>query len=124
MKAKILVYYFAFSIVLGTFIYFAQKLAIQLPRFVRFYVNDFLIIPIILIASLFILRWSRNDKNYQISIWIILYLCGLYSIIFEYFLPQFHSRYTADTIDVILYFAAGLIFYYLQKNENEQHKNP
>lgn len=116
-------YYFVFSILLGTFIYFAQKLSIQLPRIVRFYVNDFLIIPIILTTSLFILRWSRNNKSYKISFWIILYLCTLYSIIFEYYLPQFHPRYTADSIDVILYFASGLIFYYLQKNNNEQHKN-
>lgn len=119
MISKRLTYYSLFSFLLGTCIYFLQKFHMPLPRIVRFYINDFLIIPIILTASLIILRWSRNDWSYQISIWIILYLCALYSFIFEYFLPQFHPRYTTDSIDVILYFASGLIFFFLQKDKNE-----
>ena len=119
MKGTLITYYYIFSLLLGIAIYFGQLYQVPLPRIVRFYINDFLIVPIILTTSLFILRWSRNDKNYQISIWIVLYLCALYSVIFEYFLPKFHLRYTADSIDVILYFASGLIFYILQKNKNE-----
>lgn len=119
MRAAFLTYYYIFSLLLGTTIYFGQRYEVPLPRIVRFYMNDFLIVPIILTTSLFILRWSRNDRNYQISIWIVLYLCALYSVIFEYFLPKFHPRYTADSIDVILYFASGLIFYAFQKNKNE-----
>jgi hypothetical protein len=118
MKEK-LFYYFLFSFITGTFIYFSSHLNIQLPRFVRYYVNDFLITPIILYISLCILRWSKNDKNYTLNIWVILYLCLMYSVLFEYIFPKYLARYTKDIVDVILYFAGGLIFYFLQKPKNE-----
>ena len=116
MKEK-LFYYFLFSIITGTFIYFSSHLSIQLPRFVRHYVNDFLIVPIILYISLCILRRSKNDKNYTLNIWVILYLCLMYSFLFEYIFPKYLARYTKDFVDVILYFASGFLFYYLQKPE-------
>ena len=114
MQRKFLSYYFIFSLIIGSLIYIAQKTKIQLPNIINNYVNDFLIIPIILIPSLFILQWSRGDKNYRISFWIIIYICSLYAAFFEFLIPQYHSRYTADYIDVILYFAGGFVFYYLQ----------
>lgn len=114
MRVKLLPYYFVFSIILGSSIYIAQKLKVKLPEIVQFYINDFLIIPIILIASLYVLRLSKNNNQYKIPIWITLYLCVIYSIVFEYYLPQFHPRYTGDWIDVILYFASGMIFHFLQ----------
>ncbi|KOY50838.1 hypothetical protein I602_398 [Polaribacter dokdonensis DSW-5] len=43
-----------------------------------------------------------------------MYLCSLYSLIFEFILPQQLTRYTADPIDVILYFLGGFTFYLLQ----------
>ena len=107
--------YFLFSVITGTLIYFAQRFSFPLPRIIQFYVNDFLIVPIILTVSLYFLRWSKNNASYQIPLWIVLYLSGLYTIIFEVFLPRFHPRYTADHIDIILYFASGFIFYMLQK---------
>lgn len=113
---KQLTYYFIFSITIGTSVYVLQKLSIALPSFVQNYLNDFLIIPIVLYLCLLFLQWSKNDKNYQISLSIILYLCGLYSLIFEWILPSFHNRYTADYIDAILYFTSGLLFYSLQRH--------
>lgn len=112
---RILHVYFIISLCLGTVVYFATKYHIELPRVVRFYLNDFLIIPIVLSVSLWVLRWSKNDKNYVIPIWIILYMCALYAILYEFILPKTYLRYTADFIDVVLYFVSGVIFYNLQK---------
>lgn len=119
---RLLNVYFIFSILTGTIVYLAQKNNFHLPSFIQFYLNDFLIIPILLTISLYILRWSKNDKNYKIPLSIVLYSCLLYSFLFEYFLPKFHLRYTSDFIDVILYFAGGIIFYILQKNNYELFK--
>ena len=113
---KALYIYFLFSVFVGTSIYFAQKLNIILPKVVQFYLNDFLIIPIVLITCLFILRRSKSDGNYQIPIWVVLYICSIYALLYEYFLPKYNSRYTADIIDVFLYFISGLIFFFLQKS--------
>jgi hypothetical protein len=113
---KALIYYFIFSLVAGTSIYVLQKLSVSLPSIINNYVNDFLIIPIILTPSLYLLRWTRNNKNYVLPLSIILYLCALYSIFFEWYLPQVLERYTTDIIDVFLYFTGGIVFYALQKH--------
>lgn len=115
-----LTYYFLFSILAGSAIYGLQQFQIQLPDFIQFHINDFLIIPIVLTICLWVLRWSKNDKNCQISLPIILYLCTLYSILFEYILPNYHSRYTSDIIDTFLYFSNGFLFYKLQNNDTDK----
>ncbi|WGH76737.1 hypothetical protein P8625_06170 [Tenacibaculum tangerinum] len=123
MQQKALPYYFIISVTVGTLIYSAQKLGVKLPSVVNNYVNDFLIIPIVLTICLFILQWSRGDKSYQISLGVILYICVVYSIVFELILPNYYSRYTADVIDVMLYFAGGFVFFVLQKiGANRQEK--
>lgn len=110
-----LTYYFIFCLTTGTVVYFLQYFSFDLPNFIQFYLNDFLIIPIVLFISLKILKWTKNDKNYTLSLPIILYVCLVYSILFEFIFPKYLARYTKDFIDLILYFASGLIFYFLQK---------
>ena len=113
--SKNLLYYYFFSIFLGSSIYIASRLEVQLPKVVRFYVNDFLIIPIVLISSLFVIRKLKNDNDYKISLANVLYVSFLYAIIFEFWLPTFHNRYTSDYTDVALYFLSGFVFHILQK---------
>ncbi len=115
---KQLTYYFIFSIVLGSCIYVCEKLEILLPKLMRFYVNDFLIIPIVLYSCLFVIQKFKGNAKIQLSPLNIIYVSALYSLIFEYLLPKFHLRYTADYIDVGLYFLSGMMFYFLQKNKN------
>jgi len=106
------------SIIVGTLIYTFQYFDIQLPKIINNYVNDFLIIPIVLFTCLLFLRWSRNDKKFVLSLLVILYVCFMYSILFEFVFPKYLARYTADFIDVILYFISGYLFYKLQNNKN------
>ncbi len=114
---KELTYYFVFSILLGGCIYGCEKFEILLPKFVRFYVNDFLIIPIVLWISLFVIQKLKGNTNIQLSLLNILYLCVMYSVLFEFWLPKFHPRYTTDYLDVGLYFLSGMVFYFLQGNQ-------
>lgn len=112
---KNLKYYVFSSVLIGTYIYLCQKLGIVLPDFVQFYVNDFLIIPIVLFLCLVIIRKLQDNKELILSITQIGYVCVLYAVIFEYWLPKFHPRYTQDLVDVLLYFSSGVVFYFLQK---------
>ncbi|QOD62207.1 hypothetical protein H9I45_07130 [Polaribacter haliotis] len=112
---NILFKYVLFSFLLGSFIYFSSLFNVQLPQFVRFYVNDFLIIPIVLFLCLQVLKQTKNNPNYKIPFLIILYLCFLYSLLFEFVFPNYLARYTKDYIDILLYFAGGIVFYQLQK---------
>lgn len=111
---KKLTIYCVFSLVLGLIIYLFQYLDVELPKIINNYVNDFLIIPIVLFTCLLFLRWSRNNSNFILSLPIILYVCCMYSILFEFVFPKYLSRYTADFIDVLLYFTSGILFYMLQ----------
>lgn len=113
---KTLFYYYLFSILLGTSIYFAAFFEVQLPRFVRFYVNDFLIIPIVLTTSLYLIRYLKNNSEFRLSLTQVIYIAVLYTVIFEYWLPKFHPRYTADYIDVMLYLLSAILFYFMQKS--------
>lgn len=109
--------YFVFSLIIGISISILQKMKVEIPNFINNYVNDFLIIPIILTICLFILKRTKNNKNYQLPLALILYLCLLYSVLFEYVFPKYLVRYTGDWIDVFLYFLSGLLFYKLQQSE-------
>ena len=111
-----LTYYFIFCFITGTIVYFLQYFSVELPNIIQFYLNDFLIIPIVLFISLQVLKWSKNDKKYMLPLSIILYICFLYSLFFEFILPKYLARYTKDFIDVFLYFASGFLFYRLQKS--------
>ena len=106
------------SVVLGTLVYVSDRLGFVLPRYVRFYVNDFLILPIVLYSALFVVRKLKGDTSLQLSGGHIVYMCFMYALFFEYWLPSFHPRYTSDLVDVVLYFFSGLIFYFLQKEHS------
>jgi hypothetical protein len=112
---KELIYYFIFSVLIGSCIYVCEKGEVLLPKLVRFYVNDFLIIPIVLTVILFIVRKVQSQPKKTISLLNIIYLCLMYSFLFEFWLPKFHERYTYDIVDVFLYFLSGFVFYRLQK---------
>ena len=111
---KKLTFFCVSSFIIGTTVYLLQYFNIPLPKIINNYLNDFLIIPIVLYACLLVLRFTRNDKNFTLNLFMILYVCTFYSIIFEFILPNYLARYTADIIDVLLYFAGGFAFYLLQ----------
>ncbi|MHB0753906.1 hypothetical protein [Polaribacter sp. M15] len=113
MNKKLSIYCIS-SIFFGITIYLLQYFNISLPKVINNYLNDFLIIPIVLYLSLYFLRWSRNNPNFTLKMSIILYICCMYGVLFEFVFPNYLARYTKDYIDIILYFAGGFIFYKLQ----------
>jgi hypothetical protein len=115
---KKLTFYCIASFFLGLCIYIFQRFKVYLPKIINNYLNDFLIIPIVLFVCLLVLRKVRNNLKLTLNLPVILYVCLLYSILFEFVFPKYLARYTKDYIDIILYFAGGLIFYKLQKKQN------
>ena len=113
MNKKLTIYCIS-SCILGTLIYTLQHFNVQLPKIIHNYLNDFLIIPIVLFICSIVLRWTRNDKDFTLSLAIIIYMCFMYSILFEFIFPKYLTRYTSDFVDVLLYFLSGIIFYILQ----------
>lgn len=85
-----------------------------MPWWVNFYVNDFLCMPVVLTISLKAVQFLKKDFSIRLPLLLVLTLTSFYAIYFEYFLPQVEARYTADWLDVVMYFSGALIFYILQ----------
>lgn len=91
-------------------IYGMQRLELRLPSLINNYVNDFLCLPIILGGISYSIRKLKKDASFKLSIVFVLFLASYYSLYFEYYLPKVNKRYTADWIDVSLYFSSAFLF--------------
>ena len=87
---------------------------VQRPEFMSSYLNDLLVMPIILTVCLFATRFIHSDHSIRLSLFSAFSLAALYSLYFEGYLPGKSARYTADGLDVALYFLGALIFYVFQ----------
>lgn len=81
-----------------------------LPRWVEFYLDDLLCLPLVLTLTLFLMRFFFGPQvrfsGYHIS-FAVLY----FAVAFEVLFPRFLPRYTADALDAALYAAGGWLFY-------------
>ena len=115
---KRLIYFPVFIVALT--IYLCQHLGLPLHWLVNNYVNDFLCLPLVLGTLSFFIRYLKKDKNFQFPLVFVLILASYYSFFFEYYLPKVSQRYTADWIDVVLYFAGAMLFFLVEKQVNRK----
>ena len=115
--SKILVY--SGMLLIALTIYVMQKLSLPLPYLINNYVNDLLCLPLLLGVMTFLIRWLKKDDTFQFSLGFIVFLASYYAVYFEYYLPKVNPRYTADWIDVILYFSGGFAYFVIQKWKNK-----
>ncbi|TDE06012.1 hypothetical protein [Flavobacterium sandaracinum] len=106
--------------IIALIIYIRQRFHLPLPAVVNNYVNDFLYLPLLLGAIEYVIRRLKKDSTFKLPIAFILFLACCYSFYFEYYLPRVNPRYTADWIDVILYFLGGFAYFFSQKMENRR----
>ena len=95
---------------------------VHFPEWATSYLNDFLCMPIILTICLKMVHYLTKDRSIKISIAQALVLTCFYAIYFELILPQFVDRYTADLVDVLLYFTGATLFLCLQASANMKQK--
>ena len=80
--------------------------------FLRSYLDDVLIVPIIGTAALWMQRtWIVNDDSFCYGKWSVVALCVYFGVAFEFIIPHFYTQYTADVSDWIAYAAGGVFFY-------------
>lgn|SRR5690606_30498648 len=111
---KTLYAFFIFSCLTFFTILTLQYLQTDLPNWIQFYVNDFLCMPVVLTICLTVVHYIKKDFSIRLSLFTVLSLTIIYSVYFEWYLPQVKTRYTADIMDVIMYFSGSLLFYFLQ----------
>ena len=98
--------------VLAFSIYVIQRMDADLPLWIDDYVNDFICLPLVLGFITLLFRWIKNDIFFIFPPAVTIFMTGYYSYYFEYYLPKNNPRYTADPIDIVLYIAGGLLFYW------------
>ncbi|CAN5294506.1 hypothetical protein BH23BAC2_BH23BAC2_10860 [soil metagenome] len=111
---KTLYYFFLVSLVIFFSILILGHFNILLPSWVRFYVNDFLCMPVVLTICLKVTHYLKKDSSIRLPLSLILLLTAFYSLYFEWYLPGVEPRYTGDWWDVVLYIAGSLVFFFLQ----------
>lgn len=111
---RLLYTFFFIAILIFLSIQASYYFDIELPPWVRFYVNDFLCMPIVLTICLSVVHWIKHDKSIRLSLFTILSLTAVYALYFEIYLPKIEPRYTADILDVVMYFSGSMLFYFLQ----------
>lgn len=84
-------------------------------KFILHHLNDLMILPIALTAALNVVWLLKKDQSIRLGLLTIICAFALYSIYFEYYLPNHMERYTADIYDVLCYAVGAGIFYALQK---------
>lgn len=85
---------------------------LSLPRFrwVQYYLDDLLCLPLVLTASLFLMRLFYG-RQLRLSLYQVAFTVLYFTLAFELFLPRFMPRYTGDILDGLHYVVGGVIFY-------------
>ncbi|TDU39761.1 hypothetical protein BXY82_1791 [Gelidibacter sediminis] len=107
--------YVGCSIVVFIAVQTLKHFGVASPKWVFSHLNDFIVLPLVATLGLHAVWFLKRDTTIRLSIVTILSLVLLFSIVFEYYLPQQSHRYTADILDVVAYSLGGVVFYLLQK---------
>ena len=82
----------------------------------RSYLDDLLVLLVILPVIEVLLRIVARRKNFQLDVPMVLTAFFMLVVVFEWFLPNISNRYTRDLWDVLCY-AIGMFLYLLCNNK-------
>lgn len=93
--------------------YLEKVLQIFIP-FVHSYLDDLLLMPVVLGLTLQIYRWIHPLKEkFSFTKIQIVVAVAYFSALFEGILPLWSNLYTRDLLDVVFYSIGAIIFYFL-----------
>ncbi|MBI3135033.1 MAG: hypothetical protein HYZ14_10215 [Bacteroidetes bacterium] len=110
-------------IVLYSLIRYLRRIEFAMPDWLNGQVTDLLCIPVVLMICLAFVRVIKKNATIELKLWLIGLICLEYALIFEWMLPKKSAIYTADWLDVCMYFTGGLIFYFIQPLFRPKQKN-
>ncbi|GAA0722163.1 hypothetical protein GCM10009430_24290 [Aquimarina litoralis] len=71
--------------------------------------------PLVLSVCQLAIRKLKNDTRILLPMPLLILVTIGYSIYFEWYMPQYDDRYTADWLDVLMYFIGMFFFYVVEK---------
>lgn len=107
---------------MGTTIYLLQYFEVGLPNFLNNHLNDLLCMPIVLEIAQRTVRFLRSDSKLTLPVTLQVVVTLMFALYFEWYLPQFNLRYTADVMDVLCYFL-GMAFFEVMNRYPTQYAN-
>lgn len=117
-------YFTAFGF--GVLLYALQILAkfnhIFLPSWYVNYAADVVCLPLILTVTLVLIRKIKRWSYFYLTNGMLLVALSYTTILFEWILPHYFTKYTADIVDVFMYLVGLIIFYFLQQRlKRDEH---
>ncbi len=94
---------------------------VSVPTWMSSYLADFLCLPFLLSWTTLLIRKVQQNPFFSPSFGMILFTFLATSIVFEWYLPSISSRYTSDSLDVVMYASGGVFFYFFKKANNIQN---
>jgi hypothetical protein len=85
------------------------------PIWASSYWADALCMPLLLSFLLFSIRKIKQMPSFYLSPSMILFVWAYLSLTFEFLLPFFSKKYTADVVDVYIYAMGGVFYCFFQK---------
>jgi hypothetical protein len=85
--------------------------------FVHSYLDDLLVMPILLCFGLAVMRWVYKNSKGQLKISQILVATLWISFLFEYWFPSYKANHFADVWDVLAYFLGSCCFFLIGRKE-------
>ena len=108
-------------------IYFSMGLFALLNRyylrytgvvFIDYYINDLLSVPVTLYLTSLLLGFIYGKVPYPLNALKIGLAIVLFSITFEFIMPEYNSAYTFDFFDIMAYLAGGIIYFLISEYKN------
>jgi hypothetical protein len=97
---------------------YLQRVAGIHIRFLYSYLDDLLAVPVTLGAYQLLMIYLRKDKNFIVSLPIVIICVVGFIFHFEILMPAISSKYTGDIWDPLMYTSGG-IFYMLVMNKKQ-----
>lgn len=91
--------------------------SIVVPVWISSYVADLLCVPFILSLFVMIVRFVKKQNTFRLPPSMIVFAVLYISFVFEYLMPKYSARYTADPVDVVFYFIGGVFYFFFQNRE-------
>lgn len=81
----------------------------------RSYLDDLLVLPIILPFTLSLIRLIYRNKNLLLGLPLIINAIIMFTIVFELILPLYSNEYTRDYFDLLFYSLGGLMYWFYER---------
>ena len=90
--------------------YGVKQMDFILPLFISNYLADLLSIFLVNTFTLWCIRKLKNRPNLELPIPLVLMSVVMFSVLFEFILPQKNPIYVQDPWDILCYFISGVAY--------------